>query len=90
MESVAFYYQYFQDIMKANPVVAGAVSLWGLTVLTFIIKEIPKKIYRFLFNQITTSLSFNNSNSAANDLNYTSFMQWYKSTTFIRFSRALS
>ena len=47
METVAFYYQYFQDIMKANPVVAGAVSLWGLTVLTFIIKEILKRYIDF-------------------------------------------
>lgn len=90
MESIIIIYQNAQEIIKENPVVAGAVSLWGLTILTFIIKEVPRKIYRFLFNQITTSLSFNNSNSAANDLNYTSFMQWYKSTTFIRFSRSLS
>lgn len=84
------YFNQFQDLLKANQVMAGVFSLWGLTIVTFLLKEIPSKILNFVFRQVTTTLTFNNSDQFSNSLNFVSFMEWYRMTSFIRFSRSLS
>lgn len=84
------YFFQFQDLIKSNQVMAGVFSLWGLTVLTFLCKEVPSKIFNFIFRQVTTTLTFNNSDQFSNSLNFISFMDWYRKTKYIRFSRSLS
>lgn len=84
------YFIQFQDLLKNNQAMAGVFSLWGLTIITFICKEIPSKVFKFLFRQVTTTLTFNNSDQFSNSLNFVGFMEWYRNTTFIKFSRSLS
>ena len=38
------YFNNLKTIMVANPIVAGAVSLYGLGVVTYLLRDIPRKI----------------------------------------------
>lgn len=90
LEQLTHYFIQFQQLLKENPVVAGAFSLWGLTLVTYILKEVPSKIINFFKRQFTTSVSFNNSTAIANELNFSEFMKWFRETKYIKFSRSLS
>jgi chaperone BCS1 len=55
--------------------VAGAISLWGLTVVTYLFKTTPTKIWRFLKRQLTTTLEIDNAqNSSGFEMIFEEFM----------------
>lgn len=83
-------YQNISESTKSNPILAGAVSLWGLGVFTFLCRNIPIKLWNFILSQTTTSLTLNNAGWSNNDLQFHSFMDWYLATPWSRWSRALS
>jgi chaperone BCS1 len=64
-------YAQIGELSKANPVVAGAVSLWGLGVLTFLLKGVPASIWEFIRFHLTTTLTIN-----SNDNVYQDFLSW--------------
>ena len=39
----------FNAFARLNPIVAGALSLWGLSVVTFFSRTLPQKIWKFVF-----------------------------------------
>lgn len=41
-------YQNLAEVSKHNPIVAGAVSLWGLGVATYLVRNVPSRIYKDL------------------------------------------
>ena len=69
-------YQQLSTAIKANPTLAGMVSLWGLSVLTFLCKNIPSKVMDFIGRHIVVSLDMNNTLAGMNGRNYTLFMLW--------------
>jgi mitochondrial chaperone BCS1 len=90
MESILTMYTEFSTLMKANPVVAGAVSLWGLTVVTFILKVAPVKVGQFIFDQITTTMTIENCGGFTNERNFDRFLAMFSENSLTRFSRSLS
>jgi mitochondrial chaperone BCS1 len=54
----------FSAYSKSNPVVAGVVGLWGLGVVTFLLRDIPRKVLNFLERQLTTTLVLNSQDKA--------------------------
>lgn len=90
LQTISNIYIEFSAATKENPVLAGAVSLWGLGVLTYIARNIPMQLFEFTMNQVTTSLSFNNAGWGGNDLHFNSFGVWFKKRKAASFSRALS
>ncbi len=59
LEFITQIYTNFIEFTKSNPVLAGVVSLWGLTVITFFFKVMPKKIFNFIKTQLTVVLVVN-------------------------------
>lgn len=90
LEQLTSYYTTFQELMKTNPVMAGVFSLWGLTVVTMILKTFPLTVYNFLKRQLITSVSFNNAATTGNEASFIGFMEWYSNTNYIKYSRMLS
>ncbi len=94
MDWLLQHYRDFTVLMKDNPVVAGAVSLYGLTVLGFLLRKVPKAIWDFLVAQCTTTLTMNNatvnSHYCINDERFRAFMVWFQDSPWFKFSRALS
>jgi chaperone BCS1 len=84
-EKVLMLYQQFKYLSTANPIVAGAVSLWGLGVLTYICKDIPTRIWGFLKRQFTTTLVVQSS-----DAIYHQLLAWISEKKMNSFVRTLS
>src|SRR5579872_6025871 len=58
------YYQQFMALTRSNPVVDGIISLWGLGIVTFILKDVHASIWNFIKEQSTTSVVFNSQDDA--------------------------
>lgn len=80
----------FQVYSKANPIIAGAVSLWGLGLVTFMFRSVPMRIWGFLRRQCTTTLQFNNDGRGTGLETFGSFMKWFESGKRSRWSRSFS
>ncbi len=76
------FYDFFIDLSKQSPVLAGVISFWGLGVITFIFLRIPSQIYGWIKRQLTTDLDLNNQDDI-----YYMFLKWlstHKMHTFVR------
>ena len=71
LENLTVAYQDFLAFAKANPIVAGVVSLWGLTVVTFLCRTLPSKIYNAVKKQVTTHLVVNSCDEV-----YLELLEW--------------
>lgn len=90
METILLYYTEFQSLMKTNPILAGVFSLWGLTVITFILKVVPLRICEFLFTQCTTTMIIENCGGFHNEKNFSNFLTLFYNNQWSSFSRSLS
>lgn len=79
------------DLSKQSPIIAGAISLWGLTVVTFLLKSVPSKIVLLIKRQLTSSLEIDNAQGWYQEKIYESCMDWfYRDKTALKLSRSLS
>lgn len=90
MDSILSLYSQFQELTKTNQVVAGAVSLWGLGVITYLVRNVPSKIWSFLSNQATTAFTVSNSGTGGNQIRYNLVLNYVLKQKGSRFSRSLS
>ena len=75
----------FNAFTKSNPVVAGVVSLWGLSVATFLLRGVPSRIIGFVKRQSTTTLTIN-----SQDRVYYDFLKWVSGNSLHSFVRTLN
>ena len=90
MDFLLHYIEQFNAYSKANPIVAGAISLWGLGVVTWLCKGVPLRIWQFLKRQFTTSLSFTSDSAGTSAETFAGFMRWFQQSRWARWSRSLS
>lgn len=83
------YYREFMALVSSNQVIAGAVSLWGLSVLTWIVRGIPTKIMAGIIRQSTTSFSVSNAGNDGNQHRYNAILQFITTLKGVSFSRTL-
>lgn len=79
-------YQDFAQFSNQNQVVAGAVSLWGLTVFSYLARGIPMSIWRFIKRNFTTSMTLNNT-GWEKEIMMTDFLKWFEDNKFTSWSR---
>lgn len=89
MHFISTLYESFSVLMKTYPWLAGAFSLWGLSVCTYLLKYIPG-VLNFVKRQTMTSLELNNAGWSGNETQFKSFMKWFLSTPYSKWSRYLS
>lgn len=89
LETITSYYFQFSSATKDNPILAGAVSVWGLSVITYLVRNIPAKVYHFLKNQSTTSLSVSNAGNDGNQHRLNLVLAFITKQKGIGFSRSL-
>lgn len=82
LEYLTTYYTDFLEFTKSNPVAAGVVSLYGLGILTFLLKVVPTRVIRFIKYQFTTTLVLNNFDDV-----YYDFLEWVSKNNTHRFVR---
>lgn len=85
LETINQLFIQFTAFTKGNPVVAGVVSLWGLTVITFLFRNIPQRIWTFIKRQATTTLDLN-----SQDEIYFDFLEWVTTNKMHSFMRTLN
>jgi len=93
MHLILSLYNNIHQASANNPVVAGAISLWGLTVLTWIFRKVPATVLRFIVRHATSRIAFNNADVSWNDANraqFNRFMSWFSSERWFKWSRTLS
>lgn len=79
------------ELSKESPLIAGIISLWGLTVVTFIFKSVPMNIINFLKRQLTSSLEVDNAQGWYHNQVYHACMEWFnRNKSRLRLSRSLS
>ena len=74
----------FKNLAKENQVIAGAVSLWGLAVISYIGRNYPKIILEFIVKHTTVVVSL----TSAHDV-YGTLVKWLDEKKFSEKSRAL-
>ena len=52
----------FNEYAKTNPVLASVISLWGVTVASYFMRDIPRRIWAIITKQTTTSITVNSNN----------------------------
>lgn len=80
----------FNTYSKANPILAGVISLWGAGVATWLLRGVPLKVWGFLKHQGTTTLTMTNSMVGTNFETYNSFMTWLLKSKWMKYSRSIS
>lgn len=74
----------FSIYAKEYPIVAGAVSLWGLGLVSYFMKDIPKRLWKFISKQTTTTLTLISSHQSYHD-----FLEWLSLNDYLKNIRSL-
>lgn len=82
-------YTQFAALSKTNPLFAGGVSLYSLGVATYLLRNVPKALWTFFSQQLTTSITFNNG-TWRNKALFNAFSNWHRQARGSVFSRRLS
>jgi chaperone BCS1 len=77
-------FKLFTEFTKQNPVIAGVVSLWGLSVGTWLLRHLPKTVKNFIERQFTVRVEFHNSDKIFYHLDC-----WFNDQKFIQRFRTL-
>ncbi len=62
----------FNAYAKDNQMIAGAISLWGLGVVSYLGRNVPKKIWDLVLKQSTTKMTLMSSSQA-----FYNFLTWF-------------
>jgi len=74
----------FNNYAKENQMIAGAISLWGLGVLSYFGRDIPKRVWAFITKQCTTKLTLISTHES-----YHEFLNWLVKNEYLKNVRSL-
>lgn len=80
----------FNELNRANPMLATLLGAGGATAIVMSLRQIPTRLWNFIFGQMTTTLTMNNSGWEGGGDQFRSFMLWYIKHSWSRWSRSLS
>jgi chaperone BCS1 len=75
-------YTSLHAVVQGNQMLAAGLGVYGLGVFTYLVKDIPLKIIRFIKKQTTTTLTMNNCDPVFYD-----FLKWIDDKTIVRLVR---
>jgi chaperone BCS1 len=73
----------FTQYSKENPILAGAISLWGLGVVSYFTRNIPNRIWKFIVKQYSTKLTIVSTSEA-----FYNFLVWYNKNGYGKYLRS--
>lgn len=82
--------QSYNELLKVNPVAAGILPVMMAGMVTYLIRDIPFKIWSVCKNQTTTTLSLLSTGAGSADMQYFSFLTWFVGRGFMKWSRSLA
>jgi energy-coupling factor transporter ATP-binding protein EcfA2 len=90
LDQITVIYLKVSAATKENPMLASAVGLWGLTALTFVLRNVPAALWNLFSTQCMTGISLNNSGCYGNRYIFQTFLKWFYAHPYSKFSRHLS
>jgi chaperone BCS1 len=60
----------YAEMMKANPVVGGAMTLYGMGIATYFFKDIPMRVLGYVKGQFMVGVRINNNDNLFNAITY--------------------
>lgn len=90
IETITATYGKLMAVLASNQMMAAAVSLWGLSVVTFLLRDVPRRFARFVAEQTTTSFTLMNSGSYSNQVRYNAVMEYIARQKGFGWSRSLA
>lgn len=85
LQALNHVYAPLMELSRQSPVVAGAVSLWGLGVVSYLVKGVPSNIWRVICQQATTRLTVSTTDAVYYDL-----LTWVSERSMHGWVRSLS
>jgi mitochondrial chaperone BCS1 len=85
IEYINTIYVEFLSFSKDNPVFSGVIGIWGLGVVTFLLRTVPYRVFSFFKRQCTTTLVLN-----SHDQIYFDFIRWTSENNLHSFVRNLN
>jgi mitochondrial chaperone BCS1 len=61
------------ELAHTNPLFVGAISMYGIGILTYLLRSVPVKIWNFVKNQFTTSLTV-----TSQHIVYHNMLSWFE------------
>ena len=74
----------FNNYAKDNQMIAGAISLWGLGVLSYLGRNVPKRIWESVLKQSTTEMTLMSSSQA-----FYNFLTWFHRQGYANRTRSM-
>lgn len=74
----------FNAYAKEFPIIAGAMSLWGLGVISYLMRSVPDRLWIFICKQTTTKLTLISTHKA-----YYDFLRWLTLNEYVNKTRSL-
>jgi mitochondrial chaperone BCS1 len=90
MDFITHLMQTLSEWGKTNPVVAGLIGAWSLSVVTLLCRNVPMKSWQFLVRQSTTSLTFTNEMMGRGMESFADFIDWFEKNALLQFSRSIA
>ena len=88
-ETITLWFSEYSKAVVSNPVLAlFAVYITGT--LTYIIRNVPLKMWQTFKGSVTTTMTLNNAGSWQNEIHYNKFLMWYMTTRWSKWSRHIS
>jgi chaperone BCS1 len=82
LEKLTEIYNIYKNLLQTQPIIAGAFSLYGLGIITYVLKDIPIRVYRKIKHECFTELVVN-----SHDRVYDDVLEWIgknKNHSFVR------
>ncbi len=87
-DTIAIYFTLYAKAVAANPILAG-FALYFTGVTTYLVRNIPIKMWNALVHMTTTSVEMNNAGYSGNEDQYNGFLTWYMTSRWSKWSRRL-
>jgi len=85
LEKLNFFYESVKDILAQNQFLTGFVGAWGLGVITFLLRNIPARIYNFFKYQLSVTVVIRNQDAET----YSHMLHWIRNNKWSKLSRNL-
>jgi len=70
-------FAFINGLSSGNQMIAGAISLWAMGVVTYLFRQLPQRIGRFLFKHLTTTVTFTSQNPSFHNM-----LKWFETNGY--------
>jgi mitochondrial chaperone BCS1 len=78
------------EAVKANPLLAGMFGLYGVSVIGYIARSVPARIFNTILSQSTTSITLDSTGHWKLSLAFACFGEWFTKRKSAKFSRSFA